>query len=47
MNTNIRKLLKDSNHINFPSVEFDSLRIRGILSAKEELDYSATLLAPV
>ena len=47
MNSNIRKQVKDLNHINFPSVEFDSLRIRCILSAKEELDYSATLLASV
>ena len=47
MNSNIRKLVKDSNHINFASVEFDSLRIRCILPAKEESDYSATLLASV
>ena len=47
MNTNIRKQVKDLNHINFPSLEFDSLRICCILSAKEELDYSATLFASV
>ena len=47
MNSNIRKQVKDLNHINFPSVEFDSLRIRCILSAKEELDYSTTLFASV
>ena len=47
MNSNIRKQVKDLNHINFSSVEFDSLRIRCILSAKEELDYSTTLFASV
>ena len=49
MNSNIHKQVKDLNHINFPSVEFDSLRIRCILSkkAKEELDYSTTLFTSV
>ena len=47
MNSNIRKQVKDSNHIDFRSAEFDSLWIRCILSGKEELDYSATLLASV